>query len=188
MALPNYGFYYWTANIRCLTFWSYFHNWSDCPSWVALELGSAKNFSVSALLGSKHPLPPNKPIDNPVVRHTLRGWAQFRRHFGLSDFWLSSPISANHLFQPYLLDPTFQEWQRLGIERFRDLFIDNSFVSFEQLTEKFNLPKSHFFRYLQIRHFIRCQIPSFPQTPDVMLMHFWIYSQPAGAWSLLSII
>lgn len=187
MALPNFRFYYWAANIRCITFWSYFHNRSDCPSWVAIELGSAKNCSVPALLGSKLPLPPNKPIDNPVVRHTLRVWAQFRRHFGLSDFCLSSPISANHLFQPSLLVPTFQEWQRLGIERFRDLFIDNSFVSFEQLTEKFNLPKSHFFMYLQIRHFLRCQIPSFPQAPDVNIADALLNLQPSRR-GLISII
>lgn len=135
MALPNFRFFYWAANIRCLLFWSYFHNRSDCPSWVAMELGPAKNFSIPPLVGSSLPLPP-------VVRHTLRMWAQFRRHFGLSDFWLSSPISANHLFQPSLLDPTFQEWRGLGIGHFRDLFIGNSFASFEQLTEKYNLPKT----------------------------------------------
>lgn len=72
-----------------LDFLSYFHNQSDCPSWVAFELGSAKNFSVPALLGSKLPLPTNKLMDNPVVWHTLRVWAQFKRHFGLSDFCLS---------------------------------------------------------------------------------------------------
>lgn len=187
MALPNFRFYYWAANIRCLTFCSYFHNRSDCPSWVAMELGSAKNFSIPALLGSPLPLPPNKLIDNPVVWHTLRVWAQFRRHFGCLNFSLSSPISANHLFQPSLLDPTFQEWQRLGIECFRDLFTDISFVSFEQLTEKFSLPKSHFFRYLQIRHFLRCQLPNFPQTPDVNIVDALLSLQPSHK-GLISII
>ena len=187
MALPNFRFYYWAANIHCLTFWSYFHNRSDCPSWMSLELGSAKNFSVPALLGSKFPFPSDRLIDNPVVRHTLRVWAQFRRHFGLSDFCLLSPISANHLFQPSLLDPTFQEWRRLGLERFRDLFTDNSFLSFQQITEKFNLPKHHFFRYIQIRHFLHCQIPSFPQIPGVNIADALLNLQPSCR-GLISII
>ena len=187
MALPNFRFYYWAANIRCLTFWSYFHNRPDCLSWVAVELGSAKNFSVPALLESKLPLPQNKLIDNPVIRHALRVLAQFRRHLGFSDFCLSSPFSANHIFQPSLLDPTFQEWQRLGTECFRDLFIDNRFVSFEQLTEKFNFPKSHFFRYLQIRHFLHCQA-SLRHLMWTLVMHFSIYSHLTGVWSPLSII
>lgn len=83
--------------------------------------------SIPALVASSLPLPPNELKDNPVVQDTLRVWA-----------------------------PTLQEWQGLGIECFRDLFIDNSFVSFEELSERFKLPKTHFFRYLQIKHFLHC--------------------------------
>ncbi len=166
MALPNFRFYYWAANIRCHTFWSHFHSRPDRPLWVSMEVGSTQNISISALLGSSLPFPSTTPIYNPVVRHTLRVWAQFRRHFGLLAFCLSSPIIANHLFQPSLLDSKFQEWQRLGICRFKDLFIDNMFLPFEHLSRNFNLPNSHFFRYLQIRDFLRRQIPNFPVGPD----------------------
>ncbi len=166
MALPNFRFYYWAANIRCLTFWSHFHSRPDRPLWVSMEVGSTQNISISALLGSSLPFPSTTPIYNPVVRHTLRVWAQFRRHFGLLAFCLSSPIIANHLFQPSLLDSKFQEWQRLGICRFKDLFIDNMFLPFEHLSRNFKIPNSHFFRYLQIRDFLRCQIPNFPVGPD----------------------
>src|SRR4029434_11228886 len=34
------------------------------------------------------------------------------------------------------------------------LFKDNALMSFQQLQELFDIPKSHFFGYLQIRHFI----------------------------------
>ena len=178
MALPNFRFYYWAANICCVIFWSYFYNRADCPLWVAMELSCAKSFSIPALLGSSLPLPSNKLIDNPVVWHTLRVWAQFRRNFGFTDLCLSSPISANHLFQPSLLDLTFLDWRRLGIECFRDLFTDTGFVSFEQLAVKFSLPKSHFYRYLQIRHFLRGQLPSFPQTPDASTVDVLLNFKP----------
>ena len=43
--------------------------------------------------------------------------------------------------------------------RFKDLFIGNSLASFEQLSEKFSLPKSNFFRYLQARHLVVSHLP-----------------------------
>ena len=43
------------------------------------------------------------------------------------------------------------------------------FSSFTDLITKFGLPRSHFFRYLQIRHFIWTQYPSFPSPPSTLL-------------------
>lgn len=103
MALPNFRYYYWGANI----FWSYYHGLADAPSWVKIELGSSNAVSVAALLGSPLPLPPKNRIDNPVVWHTLRVWAQFRKYFAFLDFSLSSPIFFNHLFPPARLDHVF---------------------------------------------------------------------------------
>lgn len=187
LALPNFRLYYWAANIRCLTFWSFFHDQPDCPLWVAMELKSDKNISIPALLGSSLPLPSSKPIDNPVVWHTIRAWVQFRRYFGFNDFSLLSPILFNHFFQPSLLDPTFREWHRRGIKRFKDLYLDNSFASFEQLSEKFSLPSTHFFRYLQLRHFLRNQIPNFPETPDMEIVDALLKLHPSRK-GLISII
>lgn len=55
MALPNFRFYYWEANIRCIMLWSHFNNQADCSSWVVMELDIIKNFSIVTLLGSRHP-------------------------------------------------------------------------------------------------------------------------------------
>ncbi len=145
LALPNFCLYYWAANIRCVVFWSHFYNHTDCPAWVSMELNSAIDLSISALLSSPLPLPPNKSSDNPVVRHTVRVWAQFRKHFGLYDLSLLSPVLSNHLFQPSLDDPMFQEWHRQGIKHLMDLYFNDIFASFEQLSEKYKLRKTHFF-------------------------------------------
>lgn len=113
--------------------------------------------SIPALLGSSLPLPSLRSIRNPVVKHSLKIWAQFRKHFGFHSFSLLSPIASNFLFKPSCQDSAFQEWHRKGIVCFKDLFIDNSLASFEQLSRKFSLPKSNFFRYLQARHFVLSQ-------------------------------
>lgn len=39
-------------------------------------------------------------------------------------------------------------------------------VSFTQLQNKFSLPESHFFRYLQIRNYVRQSILNFPSLPE----------------------
>ena len=170
MALPNFRLYYWAANIRALTFWTHFHGRTDGPEWVAMELNSVQDLPVLTLLGSSLPLPLHISLDNPVVKHTLKMWVQFRKHFQLLHFSLSSPILFNPLFKPPSFDSAFQEWHRKGIRHFRDLFVQNSFASFKQLSEKFDLPTIHFFRYLQVRHFIRSQVQSFPMASDMNIV------------------
>ena len=55
----------------------------------------------------------------------------------------------------------------MGIAKFKDLFIGNSFASFAQLSKKFGLPNTNFFRYLQARHFLHSQMASFPGATTV---------------------
>lgn len=103
--------------------------------------------------------------DNPIVRGTLRIWTQFRKHFGLMQALVSMPFIANPLFRPSLLDAAFQTWFGKGLHCVGDLFINGLFGSFDQFVKEYNLPKSHFFRYLQIRNFTRTYFPSFPHKP-----------------------
>ena len=163
MALLNLHLYYQAANIRCITFWSHFPDRTGYPSWVRIELSSVQDVSIFALLGSPLPLPPGRWTDSPTVCYTMWVWAQFRRRFNLCDFSLLSPIMSNPFFQPSLSDSAFQEWHGMGIEKCKHLFIHNSFASFAQLSKKFGLPNTHFFRYLQVRHFLHSRMDSFPR-------------------------
>ena len=76
-----------------------------------------------------------------------------------------APIVANHVFSPSLSDSLFTVWHRNGIKSFKHLYIDGIFPTFEQIRRKFNLPQSHFFRFLQIRHFLSQHTTSFPNMP-----------------------
>lgn len=53
-----------------------------------------------------------------------------------------------------MLDTDFRRWDTKGITKLGDLFSNDSLMSFEQLTQKYQLPKQDFFRFLQIRHYI----------------------------------
>ncbi len=66
---------------------------------------------------------------------------------------------------PLLLIQAFATWEDHGIVSVKHLYIDGSFASFDQLSSVVNLPRTHFFRYLQIRDFIHNHFPGFPAVP-----------------------
>ena len=90
---------------------------------------------------------------------------QIRRHFGWLTLPLATPICNNHLFIPAKIDPRFSVLENNGLHSLGDLFIDGIFVSFNQLISTFNLHKSDFFRYFQLRDFAKTHATSFPQVP-----------------------
>lgn len=53
----------------------------------------------SPLPTSSLPLPSHISIDNLVIKHTLKIWVQFRKHFQLLSFSLLSPVLSNALFR-----------------------------------------------------------------------------------------
>ena len=178
MALPNFIFYYWSANIRALVYWMRAVEGPDVPEWLVLESSSCAPTSLPALLCSK--LPSQKPTsfysNNPIVIQSVKIWNQFRRSFTLNNFCLYAPIVKNHMFIPSISDGAFDIWRRGGISSLHDLYVDNVFASFEQLVSKYAIPRSHFFRYLQLRDFVKSQFAGFPLSPSTSLLDT-IFSQ-----------
>lgn len=98
---------------------------------------------------------------------------QFKRCFGLQTFSIYAPQAADHAFPPSLIDSVFLRWTNFVIHNFKDLYISNVFAFFQQLSDKFPLPKQHFFRYLQVRSLVHEKFPSFPNLPtDLALDNF----------------
>ena len=93
-------------------------------------------------------------------------------------------------FLPSQVDRVFADWRESGLVALK---ADKHFDSFGQLTTKFNLPNSHHFQYLQIRHCVKGVFPNFDTMPticpfyDLMLLlpdsrhlisHFVSFSPP----------
>lgn len=165
MALPNFQYYYWAANIRCLLYWRHFHLESTPPVWVTIEAHAGGTTSLPALLGAPLPLASSIPSSSPVVKQSLKIWSQFRKTLGLQAFSLLSPIAANHLFAPSVADAAFNVWHKKGVKCFADLYIDGQFSSFSQLATKFGIVSTQFFRFLQVRHYVQSMTPRFPHEP-----------------------
>lgn len=113
-----------------------------------------------------------------MVQNSIKIWAQFRKHFNLTNICRFSPITFNHLFAPSQIDQAFAIWHRSGLVYFQDLFTDDGIASFKFLCEDHNLPKSHYFRYLQVRSFASKFFPGYPSPPSKDLMYLVLNVNP----------
>ncbi len=127
LALPNFLFYYWAANMRSMLHWNNSNNLDSHPAWLNIE-----NASLNTLLCFQITLSPLKYSDNIIVKYSLKIWIQFLRNFGLQAMPLSSPIHFNPLFPPSTLDGAYAYWRNQGVHSVADLYIEGTFASFEQ--------------------------------------------------------
>lgn len=59
----------------------------------------------------------------------------------------------------------FKIWLNNNLNKIGDLYSEGVLMSFEQLVNKYGLPKKHFFKYLQVRSFITTQLKSTVKPP-----------------------
>ena len=164
LALPNFLFYYWACNIQKLLHWFEDRPIPGKADWVQIEFSSCQHHLGSVVCAAL-PLLSNSLSTNIIVNHTIRIWAQFRRQFGLQGTSTRSPIKCNHMFIPSCTDDTFTLWFDKRIRSIHNLYIKDTFASFSQLSQTYDLPKNNFFRYLQVRSFVQKTFDSFPNKP-----------------------
>ena len=167
LALPNFQFYYWSANIKNILYWINLPQGNCGPKWLQLEHASCSPVSLQALACSKLPLsePLSSYCNNPVVKHTFKIWSQFRRAFTLKEMFKNAPLVRNNLFKPSVVDNAFEIWANCGVKMVKDLYLDGTFVTFDHLVNQCGIPRTHFFRYLQLRSFVLSQFDNFPSLP-----------------------
>lgn len=100
-----------------------------------------------------------------IVKESIAIWRQFRKHFGIIGPSVLSPLLKNCNFIPSVTDVAFRIWYDKGIKTVKDLYQYDVFLSFADLSSKYDLPKSSFFRYLQARDFVKKLFPYFPNRP-----------------------
>ncbi|CAI5660574.1 unnamed protein product [Oreochromis niloticus] len=178
-ALPVFQFYYWAANARTLAYWQEGYKKiksADTPPWVVIESGGVENSSLPALLFSSSNS--RTKVNNFIVSNCVKIFSQIKKGCGLPDTSIHTPIYGNHAFPPSCLDASFDIWTQKGIITLKDLYIDRQFASFTQLQNKFSLPASHFFHYLQIRNYVRQSIANFPSLPEEGSIFTLLLSSP----------
>lgn len=180
LGLPNFQHYYWAANSRALMYW---HDarpgavTASTPAWLAIEQDLSKS-SLPALLFSQTKPPTRITGNNFMITSSLKIWYQIRKTFDLPDISAYTPICYNHAFPPSLVDNSFALWKSKGVSTIADLYIENFFATFAQLKQKYSLPTSHFFRYLQIRDYVRKHVPNFESIPAPIELYSFMKMAP----------
>lgn len=155
LALPNLRFYNWACHIRIIWDWLQSHLKSE----AGIDEWSSSPYSLLSKLtwGGKKRSPHIK--QNPIVYNTIRVWRDLSRYFGenISSFALT-PVTRNEEFAPGINSIVFDNWHRKGIRLIRDVYQDNTLMSFQQLQQKYNIASEHFFGYLQLRSFILSKV------------------------------
>lgn len=148
--------------------------------------------SLQALTTSSLPVRILQFTSNPVVISTLKIWSQFRKHTDTREtLLLQSPLCNSHVFLPAKLDQTFAVWNRKGILKFNDLYINGIFGSFSDLRSKYDLQQNDLFRYFQSRQFAKSHSPQFPSLPSKSLVDslleipFWVQGFTSHSYSLI---
>ncbi len=147
MSLPDFLYCYWSANIRAMLYWL---RKDTTASWVIVERASIQ-FALLPVLCAMLPISQSLSniTSNPVVKYSIKIFYQFRCYFKLSDPPLATPVVRNPMFISPTIGVAFDSWSNNGINSLHDLYIDGTYASFDQLVNKFDIPRLHFYRYLQ---------------------------------------
>uniref|UniRef100_A0A0S7EX59 LIN1 n=1 Tax=Poeciliopsis prolifica TaxID=188132 RepID=A0A0S7EX59_9TELE len=162
-SLPDFKQYYWACHLSILAWWKKGPLSSDetCPSWLSLERLHCCNSSLTALLNSPIKVNKTRYTNSFVIRNTIRIWKQIQKFIKAPEVYFDTPICENHSFAPGLCDAVFRTWRMKGIDVIGNLYINGTFASFAQLCSEYNLPPSSFFRYLQVRDYVRKNVLDF---------------------------
>lgn len=159
LALSNFLSYYWASHIKIMAYW--LDNTATPPNWLELEQEACQPNSIGAILLAPYTIEKSLYNSNVMIHSTVRIWKQTKSHFKLKPISYALPITGNPTFPPSILDNTFNLWMNRGIHTIGELYINGIFASFAQLQSKYNIPGSSFFRYLQIRNYVRKYLQNF---------------------------
>ena len=150
LKLPHFKYYFWAAQMRPLIMWM--QNAIN-TRWLNIEKSMCSD-----------PLQILPFVDANVkamadwTKTTLKIWNKIKIAFGLPK--LISPLTSISFlksFTPNKLDTSFKRWSDHGFIYIQQLIEVSNLKTFEQLKNEFDLPRTDFFRYLQLRTFLTTQ-------------------------------
>uniref|UniRef100_A0A3P8RWR8 Reverse transcriptase domain-containing protein n=1 Tax=Amphiprion percula TaxID=161767 RepID=A0A3P8RWR8_AMPPE len=152
LGMPRVDWYHYAFSLNQLS--KIYGADGQIPAWVSTERELTEPFSIHAFITQTEG---EIPCNSPLLRFARETWRTSHqivgKHFRINQLSLSSPLANNHLFPPSQIDSTFKMWHKKGLVFFKDLFVKGTFIPFKTIQKNYNIPKTHFFRFLQIRSF-----------------------------------
>ena len=174
LALPVFRRYHWATNARAMMFWRLSDQAVDKlmdsqPRWLYMEARSVVGSSLAAILFS-NPVPLKKlQCKDVVVLNSIRILNQLKTVLSIKSPSVQQSICDNLNFLPGQSDKVFSLWRSKGLTMIKDFYIDGKFATFEHLYKTFDLSQSQFFRYLQVRHYIKHSFTELQECPRTII-------------------
>ena len=183
--LPNFRNYYLASQFRSIWIWLHAEQNSDVR-WVPIEQHEMKSMALRNIpfIGTKKCL--TKLTDNSIILNTFAAWHEAHSLLDMNiSFLRRTPLWGNPNISHHISDSMLRGWRDRKIQTVSDLYINDTFASYQQLKEKFNLPKDSFFKYLQVRDWVKEESrETFPvvtkETPLETLLCNKIYRSAKG--------
>ena len=176
MALPNLKDYYNAAQLRFVVSWC---DETITAKWKAMETNS-QDIPVQAMLGDKQLAKSNMDKLDPITSFTLQTWFNVVKRLKLEKEskklrW----VAYDTAFEPGRLDQRFRSWSSKGITSYSKITEANKIQSFQFLKDAYDLEKTDFFRYLQLRHYFiqeisTCDSQTTPNNPIQLIAQTYI--------------
>lgn len=148
-ALPYLKNYYLAAQVQSIRIWV---QENSTVKW-RIETSQIENQSITIAFGTRENV--TEKIENTWVNNSLKIWEKICKILKLDDDLLVlREIERDPEFKPNKTDKTFYSWKEKGLIFFGQFINDDVVISFEKLSQKYDLPNSHFFHYLQVRSYI----------------------------------
>nr|XP_014354292.1 PREDICTED: uncharacterized protein LOC106707053 [Latimeria chalumnae] len=124
---------------------------SSVPAWAHVEALASSPLQLDQRLFSLiSPGDYQLRAENSITAHTLSVYALAHKFLG----WTFSISPHASVWRNPAHFSGFAVWREKGLTQVQHLFHEGVFCSFAELAEKYILPPSHLFRYLQIRHLV----------------------------------
>lgn len=154
------------GGLGCPDLWKYFlasrliqmAQWHIVPApvpWLQFEQISVTPYYLPGILWSRSVSPRDITPLNNIVGQSLYLWSLYRKKFKLhSDVPLLSSFLGEPSFPPaFSSSLPYHKWIALGLVNLASLLQNASFCSYTHLQRTYDMGKSGFHQYLQIRHF-----------------------------------
>lgn len=168
LQLPNLKWYYMAAQ---LTSTSHYFCKNSPPAWVTIEQQSTPDLPIYSYLYSANLKTLKKRTKNPFLRNNIIMWYTAHKLVENSTvFSQFTPLWNNDQFTPGKNDGGFKMWKMKGIHTIKDLYVDGVLLAFRDLSDKYQLPVKHFFKYLQLKSFMSSKMNDIMHVPKLSLL------------------
>lgn len=176
--LPNFRNYYLASQYRSI--WIWLHAERSEVRWVPIEQHEVNPILLKEVpfLGTKKCL--SKLTNNLIILNTFCAWQEAHSLLKINiSFLRRTPLWGNPDLSNHIADPILRGWKDRNIRTVADLYNNDTFTDFQQLKEKFKLSGQSFFKFLQIRDWVKEKSKGlFPEIPKETPLETHLCTKP----------